>query len=226
VVVGCWSVKGGSGTTVVATALAAVLGRRDGVPAVLVDLDGDVPSVVGAPEPDGPGIADWLVADDAVGTAALDRLVRPVAEGVELLARGRRPVAGSVERTRLLAAHLEGLGRPVVVDAGVLLPPGSLEITGAEVRHTLVEAADRSWLVTRPCFLALRRALAVGRRPDGIVLVEEPGRALGRTDVEDVLGAPVVATVAADASVARAVDAGLLLARLPAVLGRALSTAA
>lgn len=223
-VVSCWSVKGGSGTTVVATALAAVLGRREGCPALLVDLEGDAPTVLGVPEPDGPGLADWLAAGDAVGLAAIDRLRRPVADGIELLARGRRVPAG-VERARTLGAHLRGLDHPVVVDAGrIESPPTGGEVD--ETRRAMLECADRSWLVTRPCFLSMRRALAAGRRPDGIVLVEEEGRALGRTDVEDVLGAPVVATVPVDAAVARAVDAGLLVARLPVAIGRPLTAAA
>lgn len=220
----CWSVKGGSGTTVVATALAAVLGRRHDGSTLLVDLAGDVPTVLGIPEPDGPGVADWLAADDAVGVAAIDRLRRPAAEGVDLVGRGRRSLTG-VDRARVLAAHLGDLDGPVVVDVGSLTVPAASDDADA-VRRILLEEADRSWLVTRPCFLSLRRALGVGRRPDGIVLVEEEGRALGRTDVEDVVGAPVVATVPVDAAVARAVDAGLLVARLPAAIGRPLAAAA
>jgi len=219
-----WSVKGGSGVTVVASALAAVLGRRGDGAALLVDLGGDAPAVLGAPEPDGPGVSDWLAADDAVGPAAIDRLTRPVADGVDLVWRGRRPLGGA-HRAEVLAAHLAGVGRPVVIDLGtLLLPPGS--DPGDEVRRVLLDRSDRSWLVTRPCFLSLRRALNVGRRPDGVVLVAEDGRALGRTDVEDVLGAPVIATVPVDAAVARAVDAWLLAARLPAAIARPLAAAA
>lgn len=50
----------------------------------------------------------------------------------------------------------------------------------------------------------------------------EPGRALDRTDVETVVGAPVQAEVPLDPAVARAVDAGLLASRLPRGLERAL----
>lgn len=223
-VVTCWSVKGGSGATVVAAALAAILGRRDGVPALLVDLGGDGPTVLGIPEPDGPGVADWLAAGDAVGIAAIERLQRHAADGIDLVARGRRMPAGA-ERARQLGEHLRSLDRSVVIDVGRLeSPPSGSE--SDDTRRALLECSDRSWLVTRPCFLSLRRALAVGRRPDGIVLIEEAGRALGRTDVEDVLGAPVVATLPVDAAVARAVDAGLLVARLPAALARPLAAVA
>lgn len=80
--------------------------------------------------------------------------------------------------------------------------------------------ADRSLLVTRACYLALRRAVSAPIRPTGVVLVAEPGRALRATDVEAAVGAPVVATVAVDPAVARAVDAGLLTARLPRLMER------
>jgi hypothetical protein len=63
-------------------------------------------------------------------------------------------------------------------------------------------------------------------RPSGIVLVEEPGRALRPRDVEASLGAPVVATVLLDPAIARAVDAGLLLARLPTGFRNAVRVAA
>jgi hypothetical protein len=87
-------------------------------------------------------------------------------------------------------------------------------------------AASASLLVLRPCYLSLRRALQAPMRPSGVILVSEPGRSLGRSDVEDVLGVPVRAVVGIDPAVARAVDAGLLATRLPRGLERALRHAA
>ena len=78
----------------------------------------------------------------------------------------------------------------------------------------------------RPCFLALRRAVAAPVRPSGVVLVREPGRSLGRRDVEDALQVPVCAEVDLEPAVARAVDAGLLATRLPRSLAHALRHAA
>lgn len=83
-----------------------------------------------------------------------------------------------------------------------------------------------SLLVIRPCYLALRRALAAPIRPSGVVVVEDGARTLDAADVEDVLGVPVHAVVPWDAGVARAVDAGLLGARLPRSLASALRAAA
>jgi hypothetical protein len=89
----------------------------------------------------------------------------------------------------------------------------------------LAAGATLSLEVLRPCYLALRRALDTPIRPTGIVLVNEPGRSLQRRDVEDVLGVPVWAEVPLDPSVARAVDAGLLGARLPRLFERGLERA-
>ena len=217
-VVSLWSAKGGSGVTVVAAALAVVLARREpATGSLLVDLQGDAPTVFGVPEPDGPGLSEWLAASPSVGPTAIERLEHPVADGVRLVPRGRRPLVAP-ERVALCCERFAEDRRPVVVDLGCFSGLDEQD----SVRRQVLEASTTSVLVTRACFLALRRALTLPVRPNGIVLVEEQGRALGRTDVEDVLGAPVVATVAIEAAVARAVDAGLLASRLPVVLERSL----
>ena len=215
----CWSVKGGVGTSVVSAGIATMLARREGS-ATLFDLAGDLPSILGVPEPDGPGLRDWLHADDAVGVEAIGRLEREAGPGLRFVHRGRR-VPGSVDRAALAAAHLAEADGVNVIDVGRL---GDGESDA--VRRAVVEGATTSLLVTRPCYLALRRALACPVRPDGIVLVAEPGRAIGRSDVVDVLGRPVVAEIVVDPAIARAVDAGLLTSRLPADLARSLANVA
>jgi hypothetical protein len=47
-----------------------------------------------------------------------------------------------------------------------------------------------------------------------IVLIEEPGRALSRRDIEAAIGA-IAVVLPYDPAVARAVDAGLLASRMP-----------
>ncbi|MGH9153294.1 MAG: hypothetical protein ACRD03_13055, partial [Acidimicrobiales bacterium] len=89
--VACWSVKGGSGTTVVAAALAMVLASADAKGVTLVDLGGDLPAALGVPEPAGPGVGEWLGAGDGVGPDALRRLEVEVAPGVALVTRGDGP---------------------------------------------------------------------------------------------------------------------------------------
>jgi len=215
-VIACWSPKGGSGTTVIACGLAALLSRSGSTAgALLADLSGDATSVVGVAEPLGPGLAEWLAAGSDVGASALVRLEVEAAAGLRLLAwkppgPDHQPAPGRAEE---LLDALAADRRPVVADCG----PGA---TGAGL--ALAAGAQASLLVLRPCYLALRRALAAPVRPSGVVLVVEPGRALGRADVEDVLGVPVRAEVTVDAAVARAVDAGLLARRVPRSLERAL----
>lgn len=214
-IIACWSVKGGSGTTVVSSALAVLLARaQPGV--LLVDLAGEVTTVLGLPEPRGPGVADWLAAPEHPPDV-LSRLVVPAGAGLDVLPVGTAGVASAPDSGQALAKELGGYPGPVVVDAG-LLPGG--------VAGYIVDAADLSLLVLRPCYLALRRAIAQSRRPDGLIVVGEAGRALGSADMSDVLRVPVRAEIDHDPVVARAVDAGLLASRLPRILERGLRSAA
>jgi hypothetical protein len=92
----------------------------------------------------------------------------------------------------------------LVVDGGTSLPvPGD-------------DRQGEHYAVLRgPCYLALASLVTTpGPPPDGVILVVEPGRSLSATDVTEVLGVPVVATVEVNPAVARAIDAGLLAVRL------------
>ena len=214
-VVACWSSKGGAGTTVVAGVLAVLYARRAPHGALIADLAGDVPAGAGAPR------SGWS-RDRGL---ARGRCRRPHGRAEPVGApRGRRsrgpapwawrPPAGPRE---VLAALLGTDARPVIADCGT--DPSGVPLTVAA-------SATRSIFVTRPCFLSLRRAMAMPLRPSEVVLLSEPGRALTRADVEDCVGAPVVAEVAVDPQVARAVDAGLLATRLPRALAREVGRAA
>jgi hypothetical protein len=213
----CWSVKGGSGTTVVAAALGLLHSGSAPDGALLIDLAGDAPAALGLPEPAGPGVTDWLTAAHAVDAAAIDRIAVDAGRGLRLVARGAGPPPYPAERVESLARLLAERPEPVVVDLGV--------VEGGARLSALVDHAEPSLLVLRPCYLALRRAANHPLRPSGVVLVSESGRALSRADVEAVLGVPVRASVPVDPAIARAVDAGLLAARLPRPL-RALRSAA
>jgi hypothetical protein len=215
VLITCWSVKGGSGTTVVAASLA-LLAARSAEGALLVDAAGDQPAALGLPEPAGQGVGHWLESDLSVPPEQLAHLEVEVRSGLRLLPRGGSWLAGDRARIAGLAAYLAADPRTVVVDSAL----------GSPAELALLDAAHRSLLVLRPCYLALRRAVASPLRPTGVVLVREPRRALRRADVEAVLGAPVVAQVELDPDVARVVDAGLLGARLPRTLEHGLRNAA
>ena len=215
--IACWSTKGGSGTTVVSVALSVVVSTSTETEVVLADLAGDCPAALGLPEPEGDGLSDWLSAGPDVPADALRRLEIEARPGLKLLPRGGAGLAPlPPEGGDRLAAALHG-PRPVVIDCGTLS-------SGPAV--ALASMSTVSLLVVRPCYLALRRALASPIRPSGVVLVQEPGRSLSRRDVEDVLDAPVRAEIPWDRSVASAVDAGVLATRVPRGLERALRTAA
>jgi hypothetical protein len=154
---------------------------------------------------------DWLASPTAAA-GELHRLSVMIRDEVRLIPRGHGSTPDA-EWSRLVAA-LTGLSN-VIIDAGTGCPP-----------RVLHELSKHSLLVTRPCFIAIRRAQQLDIRPTGIVLVGEPGRALTSSDVEHALAVPVVAEVHLDPAVARAVDAGLLIARLPRSLTNSLRSAA
>lgn len=216
----CWSVKGGSGATVVSATLALTLARHRSDGVLLVDLAGDLPAALGVAEPAGPGVVDWLAAGPATLADSLARLEIEVTPGVHLLPRGSGPWPEGPDAAPLLALLADDQ-RLAVIDCGTLpldAPP--------DVPLLAASAATHSLLVVRPCYLALRRALAAPVRPSRLVVINEPGRALDGRDVESILGVPVLAEVMCDPAVARAVDAGLLTSRLPRALERAMRSAA
>lgn len=204
--VACWSAKGGSGTTVIAAALALLRARSSPEGAVLVDLGGDVPHALGLAPPTGPGVRDWLAAPDAE-PEALDRLLIDAGGGLRVLPVG----AGSGSSDRLVAALLPR--HDVVVDCG----PAACGLGMA-----VAAAMPVSLLVVRPCYLGVRRALDSLVRPTGVVVVDERGHAMRSHDVGAAMSVPVVAQVPLDPLVARAVDGGTLSVRVPRSLVRAL----
>ncbi len=200
----CWAAKGGSGTTVVTATLALACSTA----AVLVDLAGQLPDALGTPHPPAHGIADWLASDAPVG--ALADLAVDVDRTTHLIPRGSAPLDHSSTRWFELGGWLAA--RPAAfVDAGTGVPPAGL-----------LNGDVRSLLVTRACYLALQQAIAARCRPDGVVLIVEPGRRLRPSDVEHSIGAPIVASLSHDPAIARAVDSGLLAARLPRPFAREL----
>lgn len=204
----CWSLKGGSGTTVVSAGLALTHQDRFREPALLVDLAGDLPLVLGMPQPDGPGVAEWLEAGASAPPDALARLESRVGAGLTILHRGRGDLrAASAD---LLLQMLTASGRTVVVDCGVVDAGPA-----AAVARQVAAESNRSLLVTRACYLALRRADVLPVTPSGVVVVRERWRCLTDRAVAEHVHAPVVLTVDVDPAVARAVDSGLLVSRLP-----------
>ena len=210
----CWSVKGGSGTTVVASTLALMRAAESQRGALLVDLAGDVPAVLGLAESSGPGISDWFAHCDLGSRMTLQSIAIQATANLQIIARGLKQL--DVDENFIdLCAALKTFDLPIIVDAGCGLPSPDL------LAH-----ASSSLLVTRPCYLSLRRAAQLSVSPTGIVLINEAGRALGKHDVEAVIGAPVIAEIIFDAAIARAVDAGLLASRIPTIMSKQLAAVA
>ena len=210
-VIVCWSLKGGSGTTVVSAALALTLAQRNNSTVRMVDLAGDIPSALGIAEPSGEGVTNWLQQPQR---APIQSLQIPVTARVSLLPRGTGPLMHhdlTAEHCNALATELDTSNELTVVDAGSGHIP------------QLINNATTSLLVIRPCYLALRKAAHLAVKPHGIVLINEPGRSLGKRDVESVVGAPVLVELPLDPTIARCVDAGLLASRIPTMLSQHLA---
>ena len=206
----CWSLKGGSGTTVVSAALALTLAQRNTATVRIVDLAGDIPSALGIAEPSGEGVTNWLQQQ----RFAIQSLQIPVTARVSLIPRGDGQLMHhdlTTEHCNTLATELDTSNELTVVDAGSGHIP------------QLVNNATTSLLVIRPCYLALRKAAHLAVKPHGIVLINEPGRSLGKRDVESVVGAPVLVELPLDPTIARCVDAGLLASRIPTLLSQHLA---
>ena len=198
-----YATKGGQGVTTTAAALA-ILTARAGARTLLVDTAHDQPAILGLPDPTGPGLGDYL---QPASRTTLAQITTPVAENLDLIHRGDTEI---VFATHTYGQLTGGLGHydHVIIDTHNAAYAWTLHV-------------DRRLLVTRPCYLALRRS-AVTPRPDAVVLINEHERALNATDVETVLGIPITATVPYHPAIARAIDAGLLTTRLPRELARAL----
>lgn len=198
-----WSAKAGSGTSVTAVGLAlAAVRTRTPPAALLVDLAGDLPAILGLDEP-ALGIAEWIAQPNAFD---VDDIVIKCSPHIVLAPRGSGPLpeARSGSWTRLTSLVLDYIARgfSVVVDVGVGPAPKALK-----------EIATANLTVTRPCYLALRRFARLGEPCDAAILVGEPDRILTPHDVTSVLGVPIAARVNLDGDVARRVDAGVLISR-------------
>lgn len=114
---------------------------------------------------------------------------------------------------QLATVHGIEPGHHIVIDAGTATHP---------IIPALPADTVSRWVI-RPCYLALRRALACTTRPDEVIMLDELGRALRSDDVSAVLAAPVVATIDVHPDIARLVDAGLLASRPPRHVIRSLA---
>ncbi len=227
-----WSLKAGVGTTTIGVALALQQAKSANKEILLVDTQGDLPHAIGLSEPSAAGISEWLARDkttddetDGDRDRDLDRDLRTleysITSKVSMLPLGHHPIAPQLQPDKpdQLAKYLAADRREVIIDCGCLWRhefdfannfDGQLQLA-----TTLLAAADNSWLVTKSCFLGLRRMALSPFKPTGVVLLMEAGRSLVASDVADLAKCPVIAQLEADVRVARAIDAGLLASDLP-----------
>lgn len=212
-----WTAKPGSGGSTTALALAGRLAAKSAREVLLVDLGGDQPAAVGLDNPD-TGLTDWLAAASA-SDEALRRVEVPIARShVSLLPLGAR-CQWTVERAAMFHQLLHHESRPVVVDVGTVTEANSSCMSSCmDALRNRFAADEVSLLVTRACYLSLRRAAALTTRPSGVVLIREKGRSLDAHDIEEVLGVAVQGEIDHHPSVARALDSGILARRCPARL--------
>ena len=198
-----WSPKGGSGTSVIAAAAALVLARE--TDARIIDLSGDQPAVLG------------LAHDPVPGSARLDARRPGRADRRARASRGRRRAPARPAPRRRRARRAGRCPKPARRSRSRSMPtrgPACATSAGSTIPRCVrsPRSPGIGIVVVRGCYLGLRRAV---RHPAiteaiGAILIDEHGRSLGAHDVEDVLGLPVLATIPARTSIARAVDAGVL----------------
>jgi hypothetical protein len=152
-----------------------------------------------------------------------------VAAVIAAFAAGHRPARLAATEPDAVAALL-GLSAPASRDPRPIPVTDMLQLGDGPIDDDILTVVDAgrvdqlpaptdngiSLVVVRgPCYLALRSLPSIGGpRPDGIVLVREAGRSLTARDVADIAGVAVIAQVDVTSTVARAIDAGLLISRL------------
>ena len=204
------SPKGGTGTSVVAASLAIV--SSSSTPTLLVDLAGDQAAILGLPQPP-IGLSDWA---NGMTYRDFDEIVSLCHDNLYLAPTGTFDfeTLNANAWDKLLRAlslkHSEGYN--IIVDLGQ-----------ADIPLALRKIVDTCYLVTRPCYLALRRAVDLETAFSGVIVVNEPDRVLTSRDVESVLKLKCVAEIPYTSEISRRVDSGLLKSRLPIALQSVLS---
>src|SRR5262249_37596951 len=147
--------------------------------------------------------------------AALDRIAVPVSSNLTLLPRGLSlPYDAPPEVGAALGFVLANDPVLTIADLSTASPP---------VLRAMIEVSDVAVMVVRDSYVALRSAL---RDPllaaaSGVIAMEETGRALGASEIRDVLGVEVLGVVPVRMPIARVIDAGVLATRMPEPLERA-----
>lgn len=203
------SPKGGSGTSVVAASLAIVSSSTTRT--LLLDLAGDQAAILGLPDPP-VGLSDWV---NGMTHHNFDEILIECADNLFLAPTGSFDfdilnVNAWKNLAQALTSKLDE-GFNIVIDFGKEEMP--LALRKFPVQH---------YIVTRPCYLSLRRAVNLEKSWSGVVVIREPERVLTTSDVESVLKLTCVAEIPYSRDISSRVDSGLLKSRLPWSLRTAL----
>ena len=152
----CASAKGGQGCTTIAAVLS-VLAAQNNQPTLLLDTRGDAAPTLGVSDPAPAG----TFAESMANAVEPCRHLR-----VATIAGDQIDSDATSELERLTAA-----GHRVIVDTG----------TDHDVLHRFDPLRPQRLLVTRPCYLALRRAIGVPFVPDHVVLISDKATLPDRT---------------------------------------------
>jgi cellulose biosynthesis protein BcsQ len=155
-----YSHKGGQGVTTIAAALATLTANA-GHKTLIIDTGTDQAAVHGITTDKWAALGDYLTTT----AVTLDDITTHIGDRLDLIETGDTPITFDTHTYGLVTS---GLGHydTVIIDTVRAAHPWT--------RHT-----DARVLVTRPCYLALRHATGQ-RRPDHVVAITEPGRALDR----------------------------------------------
>lgn len=150
-------------------------------------------------------VAALIALSSGVKTLIVDQSQSQDIDALLGLASSHEPVRQVTNLVDLVITDLIGVAFPsdydlIVIDRGVAQQ--------GHTRSVLIDGAE-NYLVTRKCYLSLRKANKLVQH-DGVIIVDEEGRALTNKDVKSVLQTPIVGVVAYSAPLTRSIDSGLL----------------
>lgn len=204
--------RGGAGASVLAAALAVVAARSGGR-TLLVDCDplgGGLDLVLGAEEVTGLRWPDLRIADGRVAASALHAALPAPAVGrsgeLGVLSCGREPSGPSAAAVTAVVEAGRQAGETVVCDLPRYPTDPALAALELAERVLLVVPAD-----VRSCAAAGRVAavLAEQTREVGLVVRGPSPGGLTPADVAEALDLPLVAEMAPDRGIARALEQGV-----------------
>ena len=97
-----YATRGGQDVTTITAALA-IMSARAGNRTLLVDTGGDLPAILGLPDTDRPGLAEYL---NPASRLAIEHVIAPVSDNLELIHRGTGPVTFDTSTYGLLTGAL------------------------------------------------------------------------------------------------------------------------